>query len=85
MPPALGGSGHALISGIEDEVAHVHRFENDAAFGVKLGDAFHEKRTETGEKISRDRNSRTAQRIARARQRRQPVNEAGQSGMKLTE
>ena len=32
--PSLGRAGHALIGGIEEQVAHVHGFEDDAVFGI---------------------------------------------------
>ena len=85
QPPAFGRSGHAVIGCIEQEIAQIDRFENDAAFGIEVASAVHEKRAEAGEEIAGDHDAGTSQRIMRPRQRRHAINESGQLGSELVE
>src|SRR5208337_4754532 len=46
--PSPGSLGHSTIGAIEEQVAQIHRLEDDTVLGVALMDTFHEKGTKPG-------------------------------------
>jgi len=59
--------------------------QDDAAGRVEFVDAFHEKRTEAGEKIPGNSNFGTIEGAWGPRQGRQPIGESGQASVELVQ
>ncbi len=74
-----------MVGHVEKQVGEIDGLEDDTLGRIEFSDALNEERTEASEKVARDDNSRTLQRVSFPGQGRQPFGELRQLGLEFVQ